>query len=206
MLSTRDFADVLLRLHDQIAHQDNRPCGEWSRRAAAAAATAGYFSATCRMQPREHPHFAQLLDIDQPGAHAVVDVVIVVGDGIGEVRKLRLESGLRAIEESLADIAEQPRVLHGAMLEHAFAAFEREIEAGELRVAFLEFIDDSQRLQVVLEAAVFAHAFVERVLAGVAERRVPEVVREADGLGQRFIDVAARARRCGRSAQPRANA
>ena len=115
--------------------------------------------------------------------------MIVVRDGIGEVRELRLESRLRAIEESFAHVAEQPRVLRGAVLEHAFAAFEREIEPGELGVALFELIDDAQRLQVVLEAAVFAHAFVERVLAGVSERRVPEVVREADRLGERLVDV-----------------
>ena len=48
----------------------------------------------------------------------------------------------------------------------------------EVRVAFLELVDHAQRLQVVLEAAVFAHALVQRVLAGMAERRVAEVVRQ----------------------------
>ena len=63
------------------------------------------------------------------------------------------------------------------MLQHAFAALERQIEAREVRITFLELIDDPQRLQVVLETAVFPHAFVERILAGVTERRVSEVVR-----------------------------
>ena len=88
-----------------------------------------------------------------------------------------------------ADVAELAGVLRGAMLEDAFAAFEGEIETGELRVPFLELVDHAQRLQVVLEAAVVAHAFVERVLAGVSEGRVPEVVGEADGLGQRLVDA-----------------
>ena len=75
------------------------------------------------------------------------------------------------------------------MLEDSFARLEREVQAGKLRVALLELVDDAQRLQVVLEAAVLAHAFVERVLAGVAERRVAEVVREADRLGQRLVEA-----------------
>ena len=40
----------------------------------------------------------------------------------------------------------------------------------------------------MLEAAVLAHAFVERVLTGVAEGRVAEVVRERDRLDQRFVE------------------
>ena len=59
----------------------------------------------------------------------------------------------------------------------------------KLGIALFELIDDAQRLQVVLETAVFAHAFVERILASVSERGVSEVVREADGLGQGFIEV-----------------
>ena len=40
----------------------------------------------------------------------------------------------------------------------------------------------------MLEAAVFAHAVVQHVLAGMAEGRVAEVVREADRLGQRLLE------------------
>ena len=78
------------------------------------------------------------------------------------------------------------------MLEDALAHLEREIQAGELGVALLELVDDAQRLQVVLESAELAHAVVERVLAGVAERRVTQVVREADGLGERLVQARAR--------------
>ena len=75
------------------------------------------------------------------------------------------------------------------MLEDAFAAFEREVESLEFGVALLELVDHAQGLQVVLEAAVRAHAIVERVLARVAERRMSEVVREGDGLRQRLVQA-----------------
>ena len=39
----------------------------------------------------------------------------------------------------------------------------------------------------MLEAAKILHAFVQRILAGVAEGRVAEVVRERDGLGQVLV-------------------
>src|SRR6185436_19125966 len=45
-------------------------------------------------------------------------------------------------------------------------------------VAVLELIDDAQRLQVVLEAAEIVHAVVQRVLTGMAKRRVTEIVGE----------------------------
>ena len=58
---------------------------------------------------------------------------------------------------------------------------------GELRIALLELIDRAQRLQVVLEAAVVAHAVVERILPGMTEGRVAEIVRQRDRFGQCLI-------------------
>ena len=153
---------------------------------------------------------AQLLDRDQAGTDAVVDVVVVVGDRVGQVGELRLERGLAAVEEPRAELAELPRVGCGAVLQDALARLERQVEPGELRIALLEFVHHSQRLQVVLEPAEIAHAFVERVLARVTERGVPEVVRQADGLGERFVqaqrasDAACDLRDLERVRQPRA--
>ncbi len=75
------------------------------------------------------------------------------------------------------------------MLEDALAGLEGEIEPGEFRVALLELVHHPQRLQVVLETTELAHALVERVLAGVTEGRVTEVVGEADGLGERLVQA-----------------
>ena len=70
--------------------------------------------------------------------------MVVVRNGIGQVRKLRLEAGLRAVEESLAHITKLPRVLRGAVLQHPFAALKREIQSGEIGVSLFELIDDAQ--------------------------------------------------------------
>jgi len=43
-------------------------------------------------------------------------------------------------------------------------------------------------LQVVLEAAVVLHAAVQRVLPGVAKRRVAKVVGQRDGLDQILVE------------------
>jgi hypothetical protein len=140
------------------------------------------------MKPGEQPDVAKVIDLNQPCPESIVDVVIVVRDGISEIRELGLESGLCAIEEPLAHIAELSRILQRAMFEHAFATFEGQVEPRKFRVSLLELIDDAQRLQIVFETAVVAHAFVERVLACVTEWCVTEIVRKAYGFGQGFID------------------
>ena len=131
----------------------------------------------------------ELLEGDESRAQAVVDVVVVVGDLVGDVGELRFEPRLRAVEEAPTDVAELARVLQRAMLENPFARLERQVEPAEGRVPILELVDDAERLQVVLEAAELAHAFVERVLPRVAERRVAEIMGEADRLDEVLVQA-----------------
>ena len=115
--------------------------------------------------------------------------MVVVGDGISDVRNLRLEPGLAALEKALADLAEFSCIARRAVLQDALAGLEHQVQPRELGVLRFEFVDDTQRLQVVLEAAVITHAGVQRVLTGMTERRVAEVVRQADRFGQRFAET-----------------
>ena len=64
-----------------------------------------------------------------------------------------------------------------------------QVEAVEIRVAMFEFGDDPQALGIVVEAAVSRHAGVERVLAGMAERRVAEVVAERHRFGEVVVEA-----------------
>ena len=80
--------------------------------------------ADLRVVLEEQRHLEQLLHADEPGADAVVHVVIVVGDLIGEIGELRLQPGLLAADEALAELAESQRVVVRAMLQYALAAFE----------------------------------------------------------------------------------
>jgi hypothetical protein len=75
------------------------------------------------------------------------------------------------------------------VLEHALARLEHEVEAIEGAVALFEPIDDAQALKVVLEPAMRLHAFVQRILAGVAEWGMPEIVRERDGLREVVVEA-----------------
>ena len=97
--------------------------------------------------------------------------------------------GCLRFEKALAQRAELPRVFARAVFENALARFEAEIQAVERAVVLFEFIDDREALQVVLEAAVIAHAFVQRILSGMAERRMAEIVRQRNGFDQVFVDA-----------------
>jgi len=71
------------------------------------------------------------------------------------------------------------------MFDDAFAHFKCEIQAGKIEIALLELLDDAQRVQIVIEtAAVRAHQFIELVFAGMAERRMADVVHECERFGK----------------------
>src|SRR6266481_5154925 len=49
-----------------------------------------------RPQPADRWQLDQLVDVEQAGAESVVDVVIVIGDVVGDRRDLRFAAGPRA--------------------------------------------------------------------------------------------------------------
>ena len=72
------------------------------------------------------------------------------------------------------------------MLDDALADFERQVQAGKASVALLEYLDDAQRVEIVIEAvAKLPHLPVQLFLAGVREGRMANVVAQ----GQRFGEV-----------------
>ena len=75
------------------------------------------------------------------------------------------------------------------MFQDTFTCLEHQIQSVERTVALLQRIDHTQALQIVFEATVVIHAGVQRVLSGVAEWRVAEIVRERNCLHQIFIQT-----------------
>ena len=136
----------------------------------------------------------QLVGGEHPGADRVVDVVVDVGDAVDDADDLPLE---------------RLRLVGPGVLEDPVAHLLREVEPAAVA---LEALDDAQRVLVVAEAvaAALAQQLVERLLAGVAERRMAEVVAEADRLDeilvqpQRTADAARDAGRLERVRQARA--
>ncbi len=108
---------------------------------------------------------------EEIGADRVVDVVVDVGDAVDDAHDLPLE---------------RLRVVVARVLEDPVPHLPREVEAPPLP---LEPLDDAQRVLVVAEAAAAALAqeLVERLLPGVPERRMAEVVAEADRLDEILV-------------------
>ena len=151
-------------------------------------------------------HRGDVVEREQIGAQAVVDVVRVVGDVVGDRRHLRLGAGEGRKLERLQPVVGQDRPRHAVrgvarrrlavareqravVLDQALQRLPGEIEAVEAGVAALEIGDDAQRLRIVVEAAVILDAGVERALAGVAERRMAEIVRQRQSLGEVLVEA-----------------
>ena len=139
-------------------------------------------------------HLLQLRECDQPRAYAVVNVMGVIGDFVGQVTQLRFQAGLGAIQKTPPHATglfgfERARVGHRAMLQNTFARLKAQVQAIKQRVARLQLIDHLQALQVVLKTAMGRHAFVQRVLTRMAKRRMTEIMRQADGFDQIFVQA-----------------
>ena len=113
-----------------------------------------------------------------PGPHRVVDVVVDVGDDVGDPRHLPFD-GRGAV---LGRRADRQAVLALGVAGDAVADLPGQVQA--LPIA-LEHVDDAQALLVVVEAGRAQR--LEHALAGVAERRVAQIVAEGDRLGQLLV-------------------
>ena len=116
----------------------------------------------------------------------------VVGDGIGQIAKLRFQTGLGAIQEPCGHTARflrfyQERIASGAVFQNAFTRFEGEVQAIKVWITFFQLIHHTQALQVVFKPTKGLHAFIQGVLACMAKWRVAQVVRQGHRLDQIFV-------------------
>ena len=156
-------------------------------------------------QARRERHGSQAVEIEQPGAQPIVDVMGVVGDVVGNGRGLRLGAGMSRELQVLASAVFQDRARHAArsvagdrlagdveqrpiVLDEALQRLPRQVQSVEIGIALFQPGHDPQGLGVVVEPAMLAHAVVERIFARMAEGRVAEIVRERQRLGQIFIE------------------
>ena len=76
------------------------------------------------------------------------------------------------------------------VLNDSFAHLEGEIQAGKSRVALLEVLNDSEGVQVVVEAVAEAlHLPVQFFFTGVRERGMADVVCERESFGQILVQA-----------------
>ena len=83
------------------------------------------------------------------------------------------------------------------VLDDAFERLPGQIETVVACVTALQQRHDAQRLSVVIEPAIGRHAGLERALAGVAERRMAEVMGERHGFREILIDAQRAGERAG---------
>ena len=104
----------------------------------------------------------------------IVDVVRVVGDAVGGVDDLCFQQRPCVGSDRFCRPGGLP-----------FEHFNGQVQAGKLAIALLELGDDPQAVLIVVEAAMIGQASVEAAFAGMAKRRMPQIVRQ----GQRFDQV-----------------
>src|ERR1700741_3350844 len=75
------------------------------------------------------------------------------------------------------------------MFDDPFTNFESEIQAGIFKIALFELFDDVERMQIVIETlAMFPHAPVQLLFAGVAEGRMTDVMNQREGFGKISVE------------------
>ncbi len=67
--------------------------------------------------------------------------------------------------------------------------FPGQVQPVEFGIAFLQPGDDGQRLRIVVEPAIRLHQLGKRIFAGMAERRVAEVMGQGQSLRQILIQL-----------------
>ena len=187
---------------DVLNHaRDHAPAHLADQRCAANVAIGG---ADGRNRAPGHRHLLQLLDRDVAGTETVVDVVVVVGDVVGDRRDLALQRAIGA-EPQILNLREFTDGMRQALfriapnrpassicqravvLDDALQRLPSEVQPPERGIAVLQMRHDAQALGIMVEAANRLHRLVQRILAGMAERRMAEVVSQRNRLDQILV-------------------
>lgn len=105
----------------------------------------------------------KIVKLEKPGAQAIVDVVVVIGDVVRHRRYLRLQRGPGAQHqrEGRVEFGERPvRGIDGAvMLGQSFKQIPGEVEAIMTGIGTLNPHDRAQRLRIMTKAPMTLHRF-----------------------------------------------
>ena len=127
---------------------------------------------------------AYLLQCQQVGFIAVIEIGGVVGNFVGQIDELGFERR-PLIEQVLRQFGKLLRRVVVRVLDDAFAHFKGQIQAAKAGIADLEILDNAQRVQIVIEEkSVLPHGGVQRFFSGMAKGRMSDVVHQGEGLHQ----------------------
>ena len=147
----------------------------------------------------------EIIECEQAGTQAVINIVGIISDVVGNGRRLRLGTCKTPELQVLAfivfgDFAGNSvfGIANGrpsgavdqrsVVLDQPFERFPRQIKAVEGRVAPLQPRNDRQCLSVVVEAAPILEAARKCPLTGMSKWRMSEVVTERGGLRQVLVE------------------
>ena len=140
-----------------------------------------------------HRILEQFVEPEDARAQPVIDVVIVIGNVVGERGDLRLEARPAAEREVpvVVRLAKRParRRHRPIVLGQPLERLPAEVEPVEAGIGCLEPRDDADGMLVMIEPAGIGERRVERILAAMAERRMAKVVAEAQHFGQIFVEA-----------------
>lgn len=146
--------------------------------------------------------FFEVGNVIKSGTESVVNVMIEISNIVCQRSDLGLERGIMFEVEikSAVEFLEKRIELSGnfsMVFDGAFQCFPGEVEAGKIRVMAFVFGDDAQRLDIMVESAVGFHNLAQAAFAGMAERRMPQIMRQSNGFAEFFIELEAFAQSAG---------
>ncbi len=123
------------------------------------------------------------------GFVAVIEVGGVVSNLVGQVDQLGLKRR-PLIEQILSQFGKLAGGVVVRVLDDAFPHFKRQVQAAKTSIAHLKILDDTQRVQVVIEeGSMLSHSCVQSFFAGMAKGRMSNVVHQGQGLHQIHVQV-----------------
>ena len=131
---------------------------------------------------------------EQARAQAIMQVVVRIGDVIGNRRHLGFGAGIAVQLQvpfgiGLGQGIGQRGGHRAVVLGNAFQAFPGQVQPVEFGIMPFQPGDDAHGLGVVIEPAVGDHQRFHRVFAGMAEGRMAQVMGQGHGLGQIGVQV-----------------
>ena len=157
-------------------------------------------------------HHLEIVDRKQAGAQAIVDIVRIIGDVVGDRGDLGLQRGkapqFEVVEPDVVGDSDRHAAIaippdrrpapvgqRAVVLDDAFQRFPGQVEPVEFGIAMFERGQHAQRLGVVIESAMGLQAGIERAFPGVPERRMTEVMGQRQRLREILVQ-AKLARQC----------
>src|SRR5579872_3989519 len=126
---------------------------------------------------------SERLQIEQSRLKSIVQIGRVVRNLVHPIDQLRLERR-PLIEQIFRELRELFRRIVPRMLHNPLANLKREIQPGEIKIALLKLLHDSQRVQIMIEiSGMLPHPRIEPAFACMPKWRMPNIVNERQRLG-----------------------